>query len=139
MKNFIAVACFCLFLAGCPQLVPVVQGALNAAQWIGSVIEVANQSQRTWFEVNPDVPKQIETERAILRARQALVAMNGVAVASKSVDNQDLVKAKKDLIEAYRALEALFLSLNVPIQPGMKAMEPPRVVEAARIEAALKD
>lgn len=139
MKNLIAIVCFCLFLTGCPQLVPVIQGALNAAQWVGSVIEVADQSQKTWFTVNPDTPKQIEVERAVFRARQALAALNGIALASKSLDDKNYLAAKKELLEAYKALEALFLSLNVPIQPGMKAMEPPRVVEAARIEAALKD
>lgn len=139
MKNFLTTLVLCLTLTGCPELVPVIQGALNAAQWIGSVIEVADQSQRTWFTVNPDTPKQIEVERAVFRARQALAALNGIALASKSIDDKDYVAAKKELVEAYKALEALFLSLNVPIQPGMKAMEPPRIVEAARIEAALKE
>lgn len=139
MRHFVTTVVLCLTLTGCPELVPVIQGALNAAQWIGSVIEVADHSQKRWFDVNPDVPKQIEVEQAVLRARKALAALNGIALASKSIDDKDYVAAKKELVEAYKALEALFLSLNVPIQPGMKAMEPPRIVEAARIEAALKD
>lgn len=139
MRHFATTVVLCLTLAGCPELVPVIQGALNAAQWIGSVIEVADHSQKRWFDVNPDVPKQIEVEQAVLRARKALAALNGVALASKSIDDKDYVAAKKELVEAYKALEALFLSLSVPIQPGMKAMEPPRIVEAARIEAALKE
>lgn len=139
MKNLIFTAFLCAFLAGCPQLMPIVQGAINAAHWVGSIIEVADQSQKTWFSLNPDMPKQIEVEQAVFRTRKALAAMNGVALAAKSVDDKDLGSAKKELLEAYKALEALFLSLNVPLQPGMKAMEPPRVTESARVEAALKD
>lgn len=139
MKNLIAIVCFCLFLTGCPQLIPVIQGALNAAQWVGSVIEVADRSQKTWFELNPDAAKQIQVEQAVFRARKALAALNGIALASKSIDDKDFLAAKKELVEAYKALEVLFLSLSVPIQPGMKAMEPPRVIESSRIEAALKD
>lgn len=137
MKNFITTAILCCTLMGCPELLPVIQGALNAAQWVGSVIEVADQSQKTWFALNPDAAKQIEVERAVFRTRKALAALNGIALASKSLDDKDYVEAKKELVEAYKALEALFLSLNVPIQPGMKAMDPPRVVESARVEAAL--
>ncbi len=132
-----AVLLLSVFLVGCPQLVPIAQGVMNAAHWIGSIIEVADQSQRTWFGVNPDTAKQIEAERAVFRARKALAALNGIALATKSVDDKDLVVAKKELVEAYKALEALFLSLNVPIQPGMKAMDPPRIVESGRVEQAL--
>lgn len=139
MRNFFSTVCLCAFLTGCPQLVPVLQGVMNAAHWVGSVIEVADQSQKTWFSLNPDVEKQIEVEQAVFRTRKALAALNGIALAAKSVDDKDLVSAKKELLEAYKALEALFLSLNVPLQPGMKAMEPPRVTESARVEAALKD
>ena len=124
---------------GCPQLVPVAQGVMNAAHWIGSIIEVADQSQKTWFNVNPDLPKQIEAERAVFRARKALAALNGIALATKSLDDKDLISAKAELVEAYKALEVLFLSLSVPIQPGMKAMDPPRIVDAVRVEAALAD
>lgn len=139
MKNLVSMVTLCAFLAGCPQLIPIVQGAINAAHWVGSIIEVADQSQKTWFSLNPDTPKQIEVEQAVFRTRKALAAMNGIALAAKSVDDKDLVAAKKELLEAYKALEALFLSLNVPIQPGMKAMDPPRVTESARIEAALRE
>jgi len=139
MKNLVVIAAFCLFLTGCPQLVPVLQGAMNAAQWIGSIIEVADDSQKRWFGLNPDLPKQIEAEQAVFRARKALVAMNGIALATKSVDDKDYVSAKKELLEAYKALEALFLSLSVPVQPGMKVMEPPRIVEADRVRAALAE
>jgi hypothetical protein len=116
---------------------PVVQAVMNASQWVGSLLEVADQSQRAWFSVNPDVQKQLEVERAVLRARKALAALNAVAIASKSADDGDLVKAKADLIRAYRELEQLLLSLQVEVKPGMKAMEPPRITEAARVEAAL--
>lgn len=139
MKRFLALAALLVTLTGCPQLIPVIQGALNAAQWVGSVLEVADQSQRAWFGVNPDASKQQEIESSILRARRALAAMNGIAVATKSANDGDLVQAKKDLVKAYKEVEALFLALNVPIQPGMKPMTPPRVVESARIEAALAD
>lgn len=139
MKKIALIAVLSLFLMGCPQLVPVAQGVMNAAHWIGSIIEVADQSQKTWFNVNPDLPKQIEAERAVFRARKALAALNGIALATKSLDDKDLISAKAELVEAYKALEVLFLSLSVPIQPGMKAMDPPRIVEAVRVEAALAD
>lgn len=128
-----------MFVTGCPGFLPVMQGVINAAQWVGSVIEVADHSQRTWFSLNPDTQKQIAVEAALLRARKALAAMNAVALASKSLDDNDVVKARAELVEAYKALEVLFLSLSVPLQPGMRAMDPPRIVESARVEAALKE
>lgn len=138
-RTFGAVVMLSMFLSGCPELIPVMQGVMNAAQWIGSVIEVADHSQRTWFTLNPDAQKQIAVETALLRVRKALAAMNSVALASKSLEDNDVAKARAELIEAYKAVEVLFLSLNVPLQPGMKAMEPPRIVESARVEAALKE
>lgn len=137
LKRFAAILALSLFTAGCPQLVPIIQGAMNAAQWIGSIIEVADHSQRSWFAANPDLEKQIQMEAALLRARKALAAMNAVAVAAKSADDGNLVKAKADLIEAYKALEQLFLSLSVPLQAGAKVAEPPRITESDRVEAAL--
>lgn len=137
-RAFVPVVVLSVFLGGCPGgFLPIFQGVLNAAQWVGSVIEVADHSQRTWFSLNPDQGKQIAVEGSILRVRKALAAMNAVALATKSLDDNDVVKARADLVEAYKALEVLFLSLNVPLQPGMKAMEPPRIVESARVEAAL--
>ena len=137
LTRFATVLAMSMFVSGCPGFVPVAQGVLNAAQWIGSLIELADQSQRGWFSVSPDQGKQLEVERALLRARKALAAMNAVALASKSLDDNDVVKARAELVEAYKALEVLFLSLSVPVQPGMKALEPPRIVESARVEAYL--
>lgn len=139
MKRLVSVAVLSMFLMGCPQLIPVAQGVMNAAHWIGSIIEVADQSQKNWFSVNPDTAKQLEAEQAIFRARKALVALNGIAIATKSIDDKDLVSAKKELIEAYKAIEALFLSLSVPLQPGMKPMQAPQLVGSDRIEAALSN
>jgi|GEM_PF-2829201 len=137
MKRVLAIALFLLFLTGCPALIPVIQGAMNAAQWVGSILDVADQSQRRWFSVNPDVAKQAEIEQALFRAKRALSAMNGIAVAAKSADDGDMVRTKRELVAAYKEVEALFLALNVPIHPGMKPMEPPRMVESGRVEAAL--
>lgn len=127
----------CLTLTGCPQLLPVIQGVMNVAQWVGSVIEVADQSQKNWFALNPSQGKQLEVEQAVLRARKALAALNSVAIASKSLDEKDLVAARAELIQAYKDLEALLASLSAPTQPGMKPLDPPRIVESARVEAAL--
>lgn len=138
-RTFGSVLMLSVFLGGCPGFLPVMQGVMNAAQWIGSVLEVADHSQRTWFSLNPDQGKQIAVEAALLRTRKALAAMNAVALASKSLDDNDVAKARAELVEAYKALEVLFLSFNVPLQAGMKAMDPPRIVESARVEAALKE
>jgi hypothetical protein len=137
MKKILAIACMSLFLTGCPQLLPALQGAMNVAQWVGSVIEVADHSQKSWFKLNPNDGEQAKVEAAMYRSRKALAALNGIALASKSIDEQNLVAARKELLDAYKELEALFLSMNVPVQPGMKPMKAPRIVESARIEAAL--
>lgn len=127
----------CLFLAGCPSFLPAIQGAINVAQWVGSIIDVADDSQKSWFKLNPNGSEQEKVEIAMFRARRALSALNGISLASKSLDEQNVVAARKELVDAYRDLEALFLSMNVPVQPGMKPMKAPRIVESARIEAAL--
>lgn len=128
-----------LTLAGCLQLMPAIQGAMNVAQWIGSVIEVADHGQKSWFKLNPNEGEQARIEAAMYRSRKALAALNGIALASKSIDEQNLSAARKELVDAYKELETLFLSLNVPVQPGMKPMTPPRMVQSARIEAALAE
>lgn len=139
LKVLCLLACMCLTLTGCPQLLPVIQGAMNVAQWVGSVIEVADHSQKSWFSMSPNKDEQLKVELAVFRARKALAALNGVALAAKSVDDRDVAAAKAELLQAYKDLEALFLSLSVPVQPGMKPMTPPRIVESARIEAALAE
>ena len=139
MKKILAIVCMSLFLTGCPQLLPALQGAMNVAQWVGSVIEVADHSQKSWFKLNPNESEQAKIEAALYRSRKALAALNGIALASKSIDEQNLVAARKELMDAYKELEALFLSLNVPVQLGMKPMTPPRIVEPSRIEAALAE
>jgi hypothetical protein len=65
--------------------------------------------------------------------------LNGISLASKSLDEQNVVAARKELVDAYRDLEALFLSLSVPLQPGMKAATPPKIVQASRVESAFAE
>jgi len=129
----------CLFLAGCPSFLPAIQGAINAAQWVGSIIDVADDSQKSWFKLNPNGSEQEKVEIAMFRARRALSALNGLALASKSVDEQNMVAARRELLDAYKNLEALFLSLSVPLQPGMKAATPPKIVQESRVESALAE
>lgn len=135
----IATLALCLFLAGCPSFLPAIQGAINAAQWVGSIIDVADDSQKSWFKLNPNGSEQEKVEIAMFRARRALSALNGISLASKSLDEQNVVAARKELVDAYRDLEALFLSLIVPLQPGMKAATPPKIVQASRVESAFAE
>lgn len=139
MKKLVTVLVFVVFLVGCPSIVPVAQNVLKAVAFVSSVLDNAQQTSRTWFELYPDDGRQAQINAAIQRARQAAETLRAVAQASKSASEDDVRAARTDVLIAYQELEALFGTIKVEPKPGMKAATPPRIVESARVEAALKE
>lgn len=106
-----------LFLPGCGAL-PALLGALSAASRGGDVLEsaiaVADAGQDAFFARHPSVEREPVVKAALRKAIQGLAAYRSALAAAKAIDDGDLLKAKEEAVESYRAAKKLLDEMGIP-------------------------
>ena len=97
---------FILSVCGCLPLAKVAA----AASWLGSVLDAAEAASVVYHQRHPSMQREQEFAVALKRARLAVVAMKGAALAGSE---SDAVAARKEALEAYRALRELLADGHV--------------------------
>lgn len=94
-----------------------VRSALSAvstgAQWLGSLLEVADADADAWLARHPSIETQHAVDTALRRARLALAALDGTVAAGHAADSGELVAARREALAAYRALVELLDEVGV--------------------------
>lgn len=129
-----------LVLTGCASLLPALAKIAQGAQWLGTVIDVADSGANAYFARHPNAEREQRVDAAVRRARIALAALDASLAASKGDDN-----ARSEALKAYTELRSLLADLGVlsatPPDGGAEtdAPEPEPLVlpEPNAIEAAL--
>lgn len=97
---------FVLSVCGCLPLAKVAA----AASWLGSVLDAAEAASVVYHQRHPSMEREQAFAVALKRARLAVVAMKGAALAGSE---SDAVAARKEVLEAYRALRELLAEGHV--------------------------
>ncbi len=115
MRRFALVCALLLAMPGCGGAWPsIIAGAMQGAQWLTSIIDVAEGGSARFFARHPHRANKAEVDDAIHRARQAAAALNGALTAAEAVEAGDVDKAKGEALAAYAALVKLLDGLGVP-------------------------
>ena len=93
-----------LVLPGCAGVMRALQTAEQAAQWLGSVVDVAEAGSQAYFARHPNQQRQDDVAFAIDRTRKSLLALNAALATAEAVDDGDVQTARLAALEAYAAL-----------------------------------
>ena len=100
-----------LAIGGCAAL-PLARLA-QGAQWIGAVLDVAQGGAGAYYARHPRLDDQARVDAAMLRARQALAALDAALAAGDAAATGDAAAARLAALAAYRELYALLAALGV--------------------------
>jgi hypothetical protein len=130
-----------LALTGCAAAAPILGALASGAQWLGSAIGVADAGQQAYFAKHPHQENEYAVADAVLRARQALAALDGTIAALDVGEKGDLAAARTKALEAYAELFDLLKALRIldgkppdggaessGPEPGPLALPPPDVM-----------
>ena len=109
-RSFVLGGSLALASTGCQSLLPVLAKMGQASQYLGSVINVAEDGARAYFARHPSQEREAAADRAIRRARLALAALDAALTAS---DPKQRAAARTEALKAYSALRALLDSFGV--------------------------
>ena len=99
-----------LMLSGCSGWLPkVAQGA----QWLGSVIEIADAGADAYFARHPNQDQEIEVDTAVRHAKQALAALDAAYATVDALDHEDVKTARTAAVKAYSELRDLLSGLGI--------------------------
>lgn len=104
---------FVLFLGGCSSFLPALAKAAQGAQWLGTVIDVAETGSRAYFARHPSLENQSRFQSALARSKQALAAFDAALATGKAIEGKDLAKARSEALNAYAELYALIRDLGI--------------------------
>lgn len=102
-----------LFVGGCSSLPAALTAATQGAQWIGSLIDVAESGSQVYFARHPSMDAQGKVNVAVQRARTALAALDHALAAAEGAQNEDVGEARREALAAYQELRALLEDLGV--------------------------
>lgn len=104
---------FVLFAGGCSSFLPALAKAAQGAQWLGTVIDVAETGSQAYFSRHPSLENQTKTANALNRAKQALAAFDAALATGKAIEGKDLATARSEALKAYSELYALIRDLGI--------------------------
>jgi len=113
MRRLVVFAIMLSSLCGCAELLPFVSRVAQGAQWIGSLVDVAEAGSSAYFARHPQQTAERDVGAAVMRARSALAALNAATAAAKATDDGDVDAAKREAVAAYDALRTLLDDLGV--------------------------
>jgi len=100
-------------LSGCASLLPALTKAAQGAQWLGTVVDVADKGADAYFARHPSLDNERRVDAAVRRARLALAALDAVLATAEAASSEDTARAKQDALAAYADLRALLVELGV--------------------------
>jgi len=106
-------AVLALGLLGCAQLLPLLAQAAQGAQWIASVVDVAEGGAEAYFARHPSQGAHDTVRASVRRSRAAIAALNAAAAAGDAADAGELGRARDSALDAYRELYATLEGLGV--------------------------
>lgn len=114
-----------IFLSGCAGLLPALAKASQGAQWLGTVIQVADAGSDAYFARHPNQANEQQVEQALYQAKQALSALDAVYATVDALDNEDVTQARTEAVKAYSELRDLLADLGI-----LSATPPPGGAES---------
>lgn len=102
-----------LSLTGCASLLPALAKASQAAQYLGTVIDVADSGADAYFARHPNHEREHKVDAAVRDARKALAALDAVLATGEAASADDKARARVEAFKAYAALRDLLDSLGV--------------------------
>jgi len=99
--------------AGCASLLPALAQAAQGAQWIGTVLDVADAGSGAYFARHPNIESERRVGAALRTSHGALAALNAALASAEAASDEDVLKARSDALAAYTELHALLSDLGV--------------------------
>lgn len=100
-------------LSGCAGVLPALAKAAQGAQWLGSIVEVADAGASAYFARHPSLEREQRVNAAVKRARLALAALDAALATADAAANEDAARAKQEALAAYADLRALLVEFGV--------------------------
>jgi hypothetical protein len=88
----------------------VISQVAQGAQWLGSLLDVADAGQRAYFDRHPSIEGEPRVAEAITRSRLALATLDHALAAGSA---EDQATARREAVAAYEALRKLYDELGV--------------------------
>ena len=99
--------------AGCASLLPALAKAAQGAQWIGTVIDVADAGSSAYFARHPNLESERKVDDALRASQGALAALNAALASAEAATDEDVVKARSEALKAYNELYKVLSDLGV--------------------------
>jgi hypothetical protein len=99
--------------SGCAGALAALQAVTQGSQWLGSVLAVADDGQRRYFERHPSLENQNRVAEALTGAKQALAALDAAAASVSEAEAGNVGAARKAALKAYQELRTLLDELGI--------------------------
>ena len=129
VAHLIIVLLLVICTSGCAALPAIIQGVGLGAQYLSSLVDVAETGSDAYLARHPNEEREQLIDARIRQARLAVAALNAALTATNTADNQGVDAAKQDALGAYEALRELLDSMGV-----LGAVPPPGGAETTAPE-----
>lgn len=102
-----------VFLLGCPAFWALLPKIAQGAQWVGTVLDVAEAGSQAYLARHPNQATEAQVVAALRNAKNALAAFNAAIAAAESADDQNLVQTRQRALEAYEQLRILLEGFGI--------------------------
>lgn len=102
-----------LTLAGCASVLPALIAASQGAQWLGTVLDVAEAGADAFLARHPHQATEEQIDHAVRKARAALSALDAALAVAEAVGDEDVARARHEAVVAYGELRKLLDELGV--------------------------
>jgi hypothetical protein len=109
----VAVAMSCSGCAAGLAALEAISAASQGAQWLGSVLDVAEDGSAAYFARHPSLERQQAVGEALTAAKRALAAYDAAAAAVSEADRGNVGAARAAALKAYQELRALLDSMGI--------------------------
>lgn len=102
-----------LTLSGCAGVFEALSKAAQGAQWIGTVLDVAEAGADAYFARHPNLEATRRVQAAARGARSALAALDAAVATANAAESEDIAQAKREALRAYAELRGLLAEFGV--------------------------
>ena len=102
-----------LSLSGCSSLLAALTKAQQGAQYLDTVISVAEAGADTYFARHPSLDNERKVDVAVRRAKSALAALNAALAVAEATNDEDVERARAEALVTYAELRKLLGDLGV--------------------------
>lgn len=132
-----------LTLTGCSGALAALRGVSEGAQWVGTLVDVAESGSDAYFRRHPSLEREARVDAAVRRARASLAALERLLALGDAAAREDVTAARSEALAAYGELRSLLAELGVltatPPAGGAETSapepEPLALPSAAQVEA----